>query len=440
MPSSISMKDTKQLLQLLCSSERSSFKSSVTEFAATFTPVSHFRVGCALVSLLLDSTALSSSQRLSAWLLLSKCGGDNNWADNPFFSIVLKLLDSTPCSYSLHASNHLVVNVDLSSLERKFLPGVAGTSSEAAASSDTSTSQTAPSGEQVPPGGVGRAPHPAGVRGEYPRLPWCSGSNPKWMRAEPGLMPCFVDELLWLTPNVHQDLVWDSTMGEASGRAAVVRELLTKALKGPLLPAQQQQVLAELEQNPELVHHVGLAPRHLPVLVENTPAIAFELLLKLAPSTCIHDYFEVLAHTDMNLHSMEVVNKLTTTIALPSDFVQLYISNCIRSCESTQDKYVQSRLVRLVCVFLQSLIRNRIINITDLLIEVQSFCINFSRIREAAKLFRLLKQIEAGSRVADSGPSPQGAGSSAPGSAGADFMFGCSEDGDELDGRALSFQ
>ena len=222
---------------------------------------------------------------------------------------------------------------------------------------------------------------------------------------------------------------------ELEAMLAALRELrgeMKSAIESPLMPNRQQRVLELLRDRPALAHRCGVFPDVTPKLAENNPPVAAELLLCLArdhpaPSHNLPAHFDALVAMPTSLHSMEVVNRLVSEASelLPDDFVRAYVAECISACQdgagstgagtspgdtaggalssglslsgtpSPGTGSTGSRMVRLVCMFLQLLVRRgRIRGGTDVAAEVSKFCVERMRTKEAAALYRLLRSAE----------------------------------------------
>jgi len=238
----------------------------------------------------------------------------------------------------------------------------------------------------------------AGTKGKQPVVSGLQPLKPLFFRPLPSMLPITMQEVKWLhADETAASFLWDSSEeheGKGSALAALKKDMKTSSMR-PLAPKQQRQIIDDIKARPAYVHRVNIAPVNLKDIVEHNPPIAVEFLLNILGSSQMEDFLNALSELDITLHSMEVVNGLATSGSQSiREFLHVYIIKCISSCNTIQDKYQQSRVVRLVCVFLQSLIRNNSIDVSSMFVEMQAFCVEFSRIKEAANLFQQLKAME----------------------------------------------
>jgi hypothetical protein len=78
----------------------------------------------------------------------------------------------------------------------------------------------------------------------------------------------------------------------------------------------------------------------------------------------ITKYYDALCGMKLSPNTLEVFNLLTGQVDLPDEFIHVFLKTCMNQCKTTtENKVNKNRMVRLVCVFLQSVIKVNLINV-----------------------------------------------------------------------------
>ncbi|OMJ74882.1 hypothetical protein SteCoe_26089 [Stentor coeruleus] len=170
-----------------------------------------------------------------------------------------------------------------------------------------------------------------------------------------------------------------------------VRELLKISLTNKLSNDQTDTVITALRSDSEIAFKSGISHENLGDLVEKNLIIAFEIISSIMHSSKVTDYFIELLNIPMGPNSLEVLYRLALTMELPADFLHLYIFNCFHTCRNTDDRHAQIRLVRLLCVIISFLLKNKVLNSYELFIDIEQFCVDFVTIKDTVLLCELVK-------------------------------------------------
>uniref|UniRef100_A0A0N5AF33 CCR4-NOT transcription complex subunit 11 n=1 Tax=Syphacia muris TaxID=451379 RepID=A0A0N5AF33_9BILA len=170
-------------------------------------------------------------------------------------------------------------------------------------------------------------------------------------------------------------------------------QLLSKTLKGVIARHDTQRLAYAISSDPTIVDSVEITPTYFPKLIKDNPTVAAAVILDRARKNPgeISVFFDILTEMKLCVQGMEVVNKLCDQLDFPQEYLNRFISSCIQRCDdSSLSAASLCRQVRAICVFLSSLMFKKPQFVQPLSVELQSFALKYSHVREAASLYQAI--------------------------------------------------
>jgi len=121
-------------------------------------------------------------------------------------------------------------------------------------------------------------------------------------------------------------------------------------------------------------------------------------LIYLTNTKEISKYYDELNQMKLSIALLEVFSGVQSHVDFPNEFTLLFVKNCMEQCSNsnTGSKSVhKNRQVRIVIVFLQSILKQRMVEFEQISNSIRSFCLEHSYCKEANDFLREIIQLGA---------------------------------------------
>lgn len=358
--------ESRVLLEVL-NHQDSSLSACLSAFLKTFSKPQQFRGAYVLLTLLQEGL-LSASDRVAAIFILHEISKQE---DNLFLQPLLEAVDRDPSEALL--LQQLMANPALADLSVTELLK----RKPAAVDFEQPKKQT-----QAPVRSIANVVGATGAQHLQLGILSPEFSRPvpvfaelwgeaKWVSAGP------VSEILWSEDNL------DSATSE-------YKRLYEQAILAELRTEKADQLLKALDSDPNLLLQLSIDPEKFPPLVQRNPTIASNILVKLHHHELFESLTEKLIFMDLSVQQMEVMHSLLINAELPKAILSVFLTNSVNTCKNIKERSLMARLARLLCVLITTLMKRRLLPMSEIPNDVIEFFKQFQAHKDITELLRKL--------------------------------------------------